>query len=38
MSQTAFDKLGDNVAEVKPDNLAGAVSARWLALAPEETC
>ncbi len=28
----AFDKLGDNVAEVKPDNIAGAVAARWLAL------
>ena len=24
-----------NVAEVKPDNIAGAVAARWLALAPE---
>ena len=32
----AFDKLGDNVAEVKPDNLAGAAAARWLALSPEE--
>ena len=31
----AFEKLGDNVAEVKPDNLAGAAAARWLALAPE---
>ena len=31
----AFDKLGSNVAEVKPDNLAGAAAARWLALAPE---
>ena len=28
----AFEKLGDNVAEVKPDNIAGAVAARWLAL------
>ena len=28
----AFDKLGDNVAEAKPDNIAGAVAARWLAL------
>ena len=28
----AFDKLGDNVAEVKPDNIAGAVAARWLRL------
>ena len=32
----AFDKLGDNVAEVKADNLAGAAAARWLALSPEE--
>ena len=32
----AFGKLGDNVAEVKPDNLAGAAAARWLALSPEE--
>ena len=32
----AFEKLGDNVAEVNPDNLAGAAAARWLALAPEE--
>ena len=31
----AFAKLGDNVAEVKPDNLAGAAAARWLALSPE---
>ena len=31
----AFDKLGANVAEVKPDNIAGAVAARWLALSPE---
>ena len=31
-----FEKLGDNVAEVKPDNLAGAAAARWLALSPEE--
>ena len=28
----AFNRLGDNVAEVKPDNIAGAVAARWLAL------
>ena len=28
----ALDKLGDNVAEVKPDNIAGAVAARWLRL------
>ena len=32
----AFDKLGENVAEVKPDNLAGAAAARWLALSPKE--
>ena len=32
----AFEKLGGNVAEVKPDNLAGAAAARWLALSPEE--
>ena len=32
----AFDKLGENVAAVKPDNLAGAAAARWLALSPEE--
>ena len=32
----AFDKLGTNVAEVKPDNIAGAVAARWLKLSPEE--
>ena len=31
----AFEKLGDSVAEVKPDNVAGAVAARWLALSPE---
>ena len=31
----AFEKLGDNVAEVKPDNLAGAVAARWLRLSKE---
>ena len=30
----AFGKLGGNVAEVKPDNIAGAVAARWLRLAP----
>ena len=28
----AFEKLGSNVAEVKPDNIAGAVAARWLRL------
>jgi len=32
----AFEKLGDNVAEVKPDNLAGAAAARWLALSSEQ--
>ena len=31
----AFAKLGSNVAEVKPDNLAGAVAARWLRLDDE---
>ena len=31
----AFDKLGSNVAEVNPDNIAGAVAARWLKLSPE---
>ncbi len=31
----AFEKLGGNVAEVKADNIAGAVAARWLALSPE---
>ena len=31
----AFAKLGSNVAEVKPDNIAGAVAARWLALSDE---
>ena len=31
----AFEKLGSNVAEVRPDNLAGAAAARWLALPPE---
>ncbi len=32
----AFDRLGTNVAEAKPDNLAGAAAARWLALSPGE--
>ena len=32
----AFEKLGDNIAEVNLDNLAGAAAARWLALSPEE--
>ncbi len=31
----AFDKLGANVAEVKSDNIAGAVAARWLRLSEE---
>ena len=34
--EKAFGKLGDNVAQVKPDNIAGAVAARWLRLSPEE--
>ena len=33
--ERAFEKLGSNVAQVKPDNVAGAVAARWLALSPE---
>ena len=32
----AFEKLGGNVAEVNPDNLAGAAAARWLTLSPED--
>ena len=32
----AFGKLGDNIAEVKADNIAGAVAARWLRLSPEK--
>ena len=32
----AFEKLGSNVAEVNPDNIAGAVAARWLKLSAEE--
>ena len=31
----AFERLGSNVAEVKPDNIAGAVAARWLGLSDE---
>ena len=31
----AFGKLGGNVAEVKADNIAGAVAARWLKLSPQ---
>ena len=34
--RAAFGKLGENVAEVKADNLAGAAAARWLKLSPEE--
>ena len=30
--ERAFAKLGSNVAEVKADNIAGAVAARWLRL------
>ena len=33
--ERAFAKLGRNVAEVKPDNIAGAVAARWLRLDDE---
>ncbi|MDE0392759.1 MAG: AAA family ATPase [Rhodospirillales bacterium] len=32
----AFEKLGSNVAEVQPDNIAGAVAARWLRLPPDQ--
>ena len=32
----AFEKLSDNIAEAKPDNLAGAAAARWLALSPDD--
>ena len=31
----ALERLGSNVAEVKADNIAGAVAARWLRLDPE---
>ena len=31
----AFEKLGAHVAEVNPDNIAGAVAARWLKLPAE---
>ena len=31
----AFAKLGSHVAEVNPDNIAGAVAARWLKLSPQ---
>ena len=30
--ERAFEKLGASVAEVKPDNIAGPVAARWLPL------
>ncbi len=33
--ERAFEKLGGNIAEVKPDNIAGAVAARWLRLDAE---
>ncbi len=33
---TAFGKLGGRVAEVNPDNLAGAAAARWLKLSSHE--
>ena len=33
--ERAFERLGSNVAEVKPDNIAGAVAARWLGLDEE---
>ncbi len=33
--RAAFERLGPNVAGVKPDNLAGAAAARWLKLSPE---
>ena len=32
----AFEKLGSNIEEVKPDNLPGAAAARWLKLSVEE--
>ena len=32
----AFGKLGSNIEEVNPDNLAGAAAARWLKLSPRE--
>ena len=34
--RTAFEKLGSSVAEVKADNIAGAVAARWLRLSAED--
>ena len=32
----AFEKLGPNIEEVEPKNLAGAAAARWLRLSPED--
>lgn len=32
----AFEKLGPNLAEVKPDNLAGATAACWHRLSPTQ--
>ena len=32
----AFEKLGDRLAEVDPDNLGGAAAARWLGLSDRE--
>ncbi|MDE0097115.1 MAG: AAA family ATPase [Gammaproteobacteria bacterium] len=34
--EKAFAKLGPNIAEVKADNIAGAVAARWLRLSLEK--
>ena len=34
--QQAFEKLGDSIAQVQPDNIAGAVAARWLKLSRED--
>ena len=34
--EKAFAKLGSDIEEVNPDNLAGAAAARWLRLSPEE--
>ncbi len=34
--KSAFEKLGERVAEVNPDNLAGAAAARWLKLSERE--
>ena len=35
-TQAPSRNLGSNVAEVDPDNIAGAVAARWLRLPPEQ--